>query len=390
MTTPATAVAPGQNAETQPLATSAVQRSAARLMHLDLLRVTAVMLVIGHHMAYPPHDLPAIVRKPLVLWRIGGWVGVDLFFVLSGFLVSGLLFREQQRHGRFRIGRFLLRRGFKIYPPFYFLLLATIAIEFALGELPPLGTFVPDVVFVQNYFGSHWQHTWSLAVEEHFYLLLPLLLLFMARRSSEPLGPKAFARLPLVFLVVSVVVLTLRLHALLYVTPGAGHITPTHLRIDSLMFGVLLAYIYHYHHAAFFRWFSRRRLLLGAGAVLTILLVALLPRPGIFLHTVGLSMNFLASGVLLGVLSTLPDTDNRLLRWIAYIGANSYSIYLWHEVVRRYIGRFTTWSTGVQLSWAAETALYMSLSIVVGIVLAFAVERPMLALRDRLVRSPQK
>src|ERR1051325_7889657 len=83
-----------------------------RNQSLDVLRGVAVLLVIAYH--YPYFSIMKIA-----------WIGVDLFFVLSGFLISGLLFLEIQRTGSIRIGRFLLRRGFKIYPAFYFYILLT-------------------------------------------------------------------------------------------------------------------------------------------------------------------------------------------------------------------------------------------------------------------------
>ncbi len=81
---------------------------------LDVLRAVAVLLVFSRH------STGALLVSHL------GWVGVDLFFVLSGFLVSGLLFREYQQDGQLLPGRFLIRRGFKIYPQFYLLVVVTI------------------------------------------------------------------------------------------------------------------------------------------------------------------------------------------------------------------------------------------------------------------------
>lgn len=79
---------------------------------LDLLRLVAILLVLGRHL------LPGYENNTfLSIWRTGGWVGVDLFFVLSGFLVSGLLFEEYKKRGSLDLKRFLIRRGFKIYPP---------------------------------------------------------------------------------------------------------------------------------------------------------------------------------------------------------------------------------------------------------------------------------
>ena len=75
---------------------------------LDVLRCVAVLLVVGYHMPY------------YRLWGRIGWIGVDLFFVLSGFLISGLLFREFRDTGSIDVKRFLIRRGLKIYPSFIY------------------------------------------------------------------------------------------------------------------------------------------------------------------------------------------------------------------------------------------------------------------------------
>ena len=83
-----------------------------RIKGLDLLRGIAILLVLFRHCDIENNILHHF-----------GWLGVDLFFVLSGFLVSGLLFNEYKKIGKVKIGRFLIRRGFKIYPPFYFFVL---------------------------------------------------------------------------------------------------------------------------------------------------------------------------------------------------------------------------------------------------------------------------
>src|SRR5437899_380470 len=91
-----------------------------RLAALDTLRGIAVLLVLCRHM--PLAKLPGWLLGPLEILQRGGWAGVDLFFVLSGFLVSSILFREWQQSGEMKAGRFLARRAFKIYPAFYVML----------------------------------------------------------------------------------------------------------------------------------------------------------------------------------------------------------------------------------------------------------------------------
>lgn len=120
----------------------------------------------------------------LTAMHTGGWIGVDLFFVLSGFLISGLLFREHRKTGGVRIGRFLARRGFKIYPAFYVMILFTLAVGSLFDQRLPLRDVLAELSFTQNYFGGLWDHTWSLAVEEHFYIGIAALFALLLRRGE--------------------------------------------------------------------------------------------------------------------------------------------------------------------------------------------------------------
>src|SRR5690606_2129619 len=101
-----------------------------------------------------------------------------LFFVLSGYLVSTLIYKEFLSTGRFSMKVFLIRRGLKIYPLFYsFVIISLIFVAvstyfFGYQKEDLSFKIFSEVVFVQNYFEGLWGHTWSLAIEEHFYLLL--------------------------------------------------------------------------------------------------------------------------------------------------------------------------------------------------------------------------
>src|SRR5579864_5987729 len=153
---------------------------------LDVLRGIAILLVIGFHLLVPG------------FFQVG-WVGVDLFFVLSGFLISGLLFRDYETLGKIRLGRFWFRRAFKILPPLYAFLIVMAAVTLA-THMFPAKSFLSAALFYTNYghrdfaAGGLLWHTWSLTVEEHFYLLCPILfyLLIRARRSQ------VFRPLPLI------------------------------------------------------------------------------------------------------------------------------------------------------------------------------------------------
>lgn len=128
------------------------------------MRCIAVLLVLQSH-----SELPSRLT-------LAGYTGVDLFFVLSGFLISGLLFAEYKQRQTINFGRFFIRRSLKIYPSFYVLVLATVLYQYRVEQMVSPRSYLGEILYVQNYTGALWGHEWSLAVEEHFYILLPVFL----------------------------------------------------------------------------------------------------------------------------------------------------------------------------------------------------------------------
>ena len=375
---------------------------AQRSVGLDLLRALAVLLVLGRHMNPPTPDEHGVVRAIADVWIRGGWIGVDLFFVLSGFLIGGLLFAEHVRHGTIHVGRFLVRRGFKIYPAFYaFLALTVLYLRIRYGGFPRRSHILNDALFIQNYANSLWHHTWSLAVEEHFYILLPALLAGMLRRHSRaaatsgpslPMASDPFRNLPRNFLIWGVILLTLRcINSALRPFEYKTHTFPTHLRMDSLMFGVVLAYGSVYHGPWLASVVNRFRWLFAACAT------GLLAPPFVldlgqstYIHTLGFTANYLGSGALLLLVVHSRFTPGRFLRAVAYLGAFSYSIYLWHIAVRLWGVPHLEQLLGVQFWFLTSTAAYMIGSVLVGIAMAAIIEYPALRVRDRLYPSRSK
>lgn len=353
-----------------------------RLIQLDILRCLAIALVLGRHMT--PLAGSGLLAQGSRLWQRGGWVGVDLFFVLSGFLVSGLLFYEYQTRGRVDVGRFLIRRAFKIYPPFW----TMIAVTICLAPHVRRAKLASELLFVQNYgFGGLWNHTWSLAVEEHFYLLLACLVMVLIRR--RPGDP--FVDLPRICIAVAILCLSLRAIIAIIVPTFAPFVQvyPTHLRIDSLMFGVLLSYAWHVKGLSRdprLTRFAPALCLVGA-ALLSLAFLYPLERTT-WIRVVGFTLFYVGSGaLLLGALSlTVPRT--RLTRSAAAIGTYSYSIYLWHMPVLRWIVRQPT--SQLPLDWMIYAALYLGAAVLIGIVAATVVEYPVLRVRDRWYPSTPK
>jgi peptidoglycan/LPS O-acetylase OafA/YrhL len=349
----------------------------ARLESLDLLRAVAILLVLGRHLS---ENTVAALTGPLqtfvATWQRGGWIGVDLFFVLSGFLISGLLFREHQRFGSIRYGHFLARRGFKIYPAFYVMLAVVIGISLSLGRpMPPWRLLWPELFFLQNYNPAIFPHAWSLAVEEHFYLVLPLILIVLGRRKGAP-----FAALPWVIGGIAVVTLAVRLfNAQTVEFSHKTHFFATHLRMDSLFFGLLISWLWHYHG-------DRLRALVQTWRWPLAVVALGLALPPFFwevsfgdhryLHTFGFTALYLSAGIVLLLTLRLRTAWKPL----TLVGQYSYSIYLWHLPIRLFSKLWLPAGTPP----VTEIVLYMLVSVVFDILAAVLVETPFLWLRDRL------
>ncbi|MEI6398734.1 MAG: acyltransferase, partial [Pseudomonadota bacterium] len=148
---------------------------------LDTLRALAILMVIPRHAA-------ELLGKDFLgnFWKqvfMHGWVGVDLFFVLSGFLIGSQLLQSVARDGRVNFGRFYLKRSLRIMPSFYFVLLIYLLWP-NFREKPELDPAWRFLLYVMNYGrkGDAFSHAWSLCVEEHFYIVFPLLLAACAWR----------------------------------------------------------------------------------------------------------------------------------------------------------------------------------------------------------------
>ena len=348
-----------------------------RNLGLDILRFVAVLLVLGHHAAPAPG-----ANILMLLWSRGGWVGVDLFFVLSGFLVSGLLFTEHRLHGTIRPLRFLLRRGFKIYPAFWVMIAATVAGNMALGIETSPRTVLKELLFVQNYFGGLWRHTWSLAVEEHFYLALAAYAAFVTRRTrSEP-----FASVPYVFAAVAVACLAMRVWLAMHSPQFNPRVAlfPTHVRIDALLFGVLLSYLAQYHGLMERLRAIPTSLLFAAGTLLLSPVFFIRLDLSIWMHTVGLTVFAAGSGLLVLAAYRFAASESRTLGALGMLGSASYSMYLWHWPVLFWGGLAWRNAFGPEHNTAFILAFFAS-AIGIGLFMNRLVEKPVLLLRNRLL-----
>lgn len=329
--------------------------------------------------------LRCIAHNITTIWVRGGWIGVDLFFVLSGFLVSGLLFREHQKFGVISGKNFLIRRGLKIYPAFWLLIGITAAVQLFQHTFR-FKPYISEILFIQNYFTSIWAHTWSLAVEEHFYISLLLYFVVLARSNT----PNPFRQIPSTFVVVAGLSLALRL-ATSYGSPHYSHrihLFPSHLRMDSLFFGVLISYIYHHYPSRCITLATRYRLFaMLIGTLFLVPAFAFSLESTRFISTFGLTLFYLGSGLILIAALVTDVEQKRIMRMIAYVGSHSYSIYLWHIPIAEWLVPWAKASMGHYWNWGIYFILYFLGSICSGIVMAVIIEFPILKIRDRLFPS---
>ena len=380
------------DSETQPSAVSRSKRP--RLIQLDILRGIAVFMVLCSHQIGTPSG-PEYLRQ--FAWGLHnfGQTAVDLFFVLSGFLIGGLLISEIRETGDLNVKRFLVRRGFKIWPAYYVFLVVAFAhmmwhhgVNFHSG----IDKLWPFVFNLQNYLGPFdlLTHTWSLALEEHFYLLLPILLWVMIRNRKKGIALRA---LPVVIIFALVVCTTWRfwnaMHRSQWQITDASS---THLRIDSIFFGVLISYFYQTKPA----WFLRLSKYPWTLLCLCCLLVAhrwFLERVDVFVWTIGFTLCYIGYGCGLitfvhaqpgrGWLGKLMDTG--VAKMLASVGLYSYSIYLWHfEFVGPFVMAKVVPLLPESLKWPLGMMIYISGAILFGVLAAKLIELPMLSVRDRL------
>src|SRR5437588_7876946 len=207
---------------------------------LDLLRAFAIIVVVIYHAGIMGFPLPGRVHR-------FGWIGVDLFFVLSGYLIGGQLLAPLARNQSINLGRFFARRALRIMPA-YFVVLAIYFLLPSWREYPemaqPFWKFLLSVQNIALHGGTAFSHAWSLAVEDQFYLCLPFILLLANR------WPRAALLIPC-FIVICVIFLRT---FLAWQNPAADFgisfrgfqawiYYPTWTRLDPLVLGVVLAAI---------------------------------------------------------------------------------------------------------------------------------------------------
>jgi peptidoglycan/LPS O-acetylase OafA/YrhL len=296
-----------------------------RIVVLDGLRgVLTLMVVVSHFFAEIPHGIPGLAV---------GWMGVATFFVLSGFVVGGQIL-DRKHHTNF-LGVFLIRRACRILPTYFLLVAAVHLLMMALGRPAymeitghiPLWTYL---TFTQNFvmardnvLGPYWlTPTWSLTIEEQFYLLAPVALLTLPRR----------ALVPALWTAVIGAVIFRAIVTWHYQAPGLATNIYLPAALDTLCLGILAAI------AARSVDLQRWQLALRLTPLVMLALVFLIKwSDGAAGHNFDVFARLLialaGASYILALVSGAPETQTLYARGLRFMGRISYAVYLTHVAV---------------------------------------------------------
>ena len=358
---------------------------------LDTLRVLAIALVLVFH--YPGEGAPEAIAS---IARFG-WTGVDLFFVLSGFLIGRQLLAPLAAGERPALGAFCLRRFLRVLPA-YWVVLAVYALLPEAREQSRMAPLWSFLTFTQNFGleGGAFSHAWSLCIEEHFYIALPLLVLALSGRVRW----RGVAALVLGLVALGIVVRMNLWWAHLEAPPPDASLGrlyrrwiyyPTWGHMDGLLAGVVLALVATFRPGLWSRWLRS-----PLGAALLALACLGLAGPLCIENKTLLSSAVAFPLVSLGfaalVVLALTDLGARTLgalpgaRWLASV---TYCVYLSHKLVIHAVHQALA-KHGLG-AWHPMTVLGSGVCVLaVAALLHLAVERPFLRLRERWARPPPR
>jgi peptidoglycan/LPS O-acetylase OafA/YrhL len=357
---------------------------------LDHLRALAIILVFLFHYYILTHGEPSWLPDLASF----GWTGVDLFFVLSGFLISLQLFTQVKAGQKISFKVFFLKRAFRIIPAF----LVTIALYFCIPffrekeSLPPLWKFL---TFTQNLgldlrTNGTFSHAWSLCVEEHFYLFLPLILILL---QSTRFFAKAYWLLITLF-VLGFLTRTYSYNALYLPQSEQAYswaqwykyiYYPTYNRLDGLLVGVGIAAIYRFLPGCWNRLSRYGNLFLVTGLLILTGAYFLCEQQQTFYASVwGFPLIALGYGCLL---TGAVSPGSILYKWnskaTTFMATLSYAIYLTHKGVISMTNRLLD-------DFELDANLVFFISIITCVLFAYLlhrlVEKPFMRLRNKLVK----
>lgn len=357
-----------------------------RLPGLDLLRALAIVWVMLYHVTSYGPRLPEVIEF--------GWMGVDLFFVLSGYLIGWQLLKPYTLGQEPAWGQFFTRRALRVLPA-YLVVVALYAAFPAVRESPQMQPLWQFLTFTQNIFPDYFRaralsHAWSLCIEEHFYLLLPPVVWLLARkRAAWKVATMALA----VFVGGMLVRAWIWEHDVvpfMQIKAGEGNFydryveylyNPTYARLDGLLAGVMLAVVKGFR-PVWWTWMIQRGSWFLAFGVLGVLATMQLRTPGYASAVIGYPLlSFSLAAILVSAASPSAVLGRVRIPGVGSIAAMAFSLYLTHKavyfLVREHLG---SWVDG---SGMLALLCYVGAALLAGGLLYVAIERPGMRLRER-------
>lgn len=360
---------------------------------LDNLRALAIIMVfLFHYPRWFPH--PAWFPDVLKF----GWTGVDLFFVLSGFLIASQLFAQIIKDGTFSMKEFYIKRFFRIIPIYYFVLALYFIFPVLSGDqlLPPLWkflTFTHNLGFTS--FDTHRSFgvVWSLCVEEHFYLVLPVTLLLLLKTGWYK---KAGILLLILFLAGFLIRMYCWYEIYMPQTNGVENrdlwiptiYYPTYCRLDGLLVGVAIAGLYNYLPNLFSRLSKQATVIIVIGLVILTIAYFLYSNSigfgrSIFCFPmVSVGFGFLVLGAIIPN-SFLYQWKSKILTKIAEL---SYALYLIHMGVILLTQKIF-FEFGISKDSNLSFVLSMVFCVLVALLLHYSIEKPFMKMRGRFLKK---
>ncbi|HEV2594489.1 MAG TPA: acyltransferase [Sphingomicrobium sp.] len=365
--------------------------SASRQHGLDLVRAAAIIFVMLYH----ANNMMLIARGGSSLIAFG-WMDVDLFFVLSGYLIGGQLLKQCTNGSRPDYFRFFTRRALRTIPAFAAVL--TVYLLFpALRETPNLQPLWQYCTFTMNLVPDSrpgaFNQVWSLCVEEHFYLLFPLGLVILSKKPSVRTTSAVLFGLIAAGIVVRAF-LWLALVAKSPFDPGSvsnwqTYVTliyrPTWSRLDGLLAGVALAALKTFRPLLWARFVSRPNLILaggvaGIGLAISLFSSSLSP---VVSAAFGFPLLSASGALIVAAASTGCGAIGKIrVPGGQALATGAYSLYLTHKLAFHATQVWIAPALGV--SEAGALALALIAAILLATILYWTVERPFLMLRERL------
>ncbi|MBC7904489.1 MAG: acyltransferase [Gemmatimonadaceae bacterium] len=370
---------------------------------LDVLRAAAILMVVLRHsliILQPVRELGTATENIFLVLQTGGVFGVELFFVLSGFLIGSILIKLYNDNGGLSFSalkEFWVRRWFRTLPNYFLVLTVIVLINHFFSFNGCSGRdFLAYYFFSQNLFSPHSENcfgeAWSLSVEEWFYILFPLGLFLLTKIFSGFKKPGGFLKYLLVFFVVFLLLRIIAFVSFEYLGFYAVR-TIVSLRLDAIAWGVLWAYVsiqrpdlFHKKRVAF--------LTLGSALLAFCLIYVVMDLKGIqgwwyvpAFHSIFLfSVISAGFGFLLPAFYSIKQLPARIGRMVEHISKTSYSLYLIHLSLVFYF--FEEWliRPSIPAALLAFGAYWVGCLLFASLLYKYY-ELPMMNLRDKVMST---